>query len=103
MLNYPEIVKQLEEKDEYAMTKLAIYHELSSLTYIEELSAEDIIEIIEYLHNIYMNNDDMSYRYPKVAEASLYICNYDLNVLLTSIKENQEELENQILDKLDSI
>ena len=60
MLNYIELVKELEKKDEYIITKLSIYYELSSLTYIDELPAEDVAEIIEYLHNIYLSNDELS-------------------------------------------
>ena len=76
------------------------YHELSSLTSIEELAAEDVDEIVEYLHSIYMDNDDMDYLYPKVAEAALEVCDYDLKKFLTSIRENGDELEEQILDEL---
>lgn len=103
MLNYPEIVKQLEEKDEYAMTKLAIYHELSCASSAKNLSNEDMNEIVDCLQDIHFSNDESDYLYPQFAVAALYICNYDLNVLLTSVRENREELESQILDELDSM
>ena len=100
MVNYTALVKQLKEQDEYIISKLSIYHELSSLTSIEELAAEDVDEVVEYLHNIYMNNDNMSYRYPKVAEAVDEVCNCDLQELLFSIRKNSTELEEQILTKM---
>ncbi len=100
MTNYVELTKQLKEQDKYIISKLSIYHELSSLTSIEELVAEDVNEIVEYLHNIYMNNDNMSYRYPKVAEAAAEVCNCDLQKLLSSIRKNSTELEEQILTKM---
>lgn len=100
MVNYTALVKQLKEQDEYIISKLSIYHELSSLTNVEELAAEDVDEIVEYLHNIYMDNDDMSYRYPKVAEAAAEVCNCDLQRLLYSIRKNGIELEEQILTKM---
>ena len=40
----------------------------------------------------------MDYLYPKVAEAALEACNYDAQQLLTSIRENSEELEDQIFE-----
>lgn len=103
MLNYSEVVKQLKEKDEYAITKLAIYYELSFLDSAKDLSNEDICEIVDYLHDIYFSNDGVNYFYPKLVEAALNVFDYDLNVLLTSIRENRDELENQILDELDSM
>ena len=42
MINYVELTKRLKEKDEYIVSKLSIYHELSSLTNVEELAAEDV-------------------------------------------------------------
>ena len=98
MTNYAELTKQLKEQDEHIVTKLSIYHELSAYTSIAELPAEDVDEIIEYLHDIYFSNSDMDYLYPKVAEAALEACNYDAQQLLTSIRENSEELEDQIFE-----
>ena len=100
MINYVELTKRLKEKDEYIVSKLSIYHELSSLTNVEELAAEDVNEIVEYLHNIYMNNDEMSYAYPKVAEAAAEVCNCDLQELLFSIRKNSTKLEEQILTQM---
>lgn len=103
MLNYTEIVKQLKEKDEYSITKLAIYYELSVANSAKNLSNEDINEIVDYLHDIYFGNDDIDYLYHKLVEAALNVCDYDLNNLLSSIRENSDELEEQILDELDLI
>ena len=100
MVNYTALVKQLKEQDEYIISKLSIYHELSSLTNVEELAAEDVNEIVEYLHNIYMNNDEMSYAYPKVAEAAAEVCNFDLQGLLHSIRKNSAKMEEQILTQI---
>ncbi len=100
MINYVELTKRLKEKDEYIVSKLSIYHELSSLTNVEELAAEDVNEIVEYLHNIYMNNDEMSYAYPKVAEAAAEVCNFDLKGLLHSIRKNSAKMEEQILTQI---
>lgn len=100
MINYVELTKRLKEKDEYIVSKLSIYHELSSLTNVEELAAEDVNEIVEYLHNIYMNNDEMSYAYPKVAEAAAEVCNFDLQGLLHSIRKNSAKMEEQILTQI---
>lgn len=101
MLNYLETVKQLKEKDEYAITKLAIYYELSSVSSAKNLSNEDIGEIVDYLHDIYFSNDDLNYLYPKLVEAALNVFDYDLNALLSSIRENQDGLEEPILDEMD--
>lgn len=103
MLNYSEVVKQLKEKDKYAITKLAIYYELSSVDSAKDLSNEDIEEIVDYLHDIYFSNDDLNYLYPKLVEAALNVFDYDLNALLSSIRDDQDELEEQILDELDSM
>ena len=46
MLKYALLLKQLKKKDNYIITKLSIYYELSSLTNIEELLPEDINEIV---------------------------------------------------------
>lgn len=100
MTNYTELVKQLKEQDEYIISKLSIYHELFSLTSIEELAAEDVDEIVEYLHNIYISNGEISYRYPKVAVTAAEVCNCDLQELLFSIRKNSTELEEQILTKM---
>lgn len=100
MLNYSELLRQLKKKEEHIITKLAIYHELTSSVDIEEVLPEDVDEIVEYLHNIYLNNDNMSYRYPKVAEAALSICDYELSNLLSSIHEDSNKLEKEILDKI---
>ena len=100
MINYVELTKRLKEKDEYIVSKLSLYHEISSLTNVEELAAEDVNEIVEYLHNIYMNNDEMSYRYPKVAEAAAEVYNFDLQELLHSIRKNSTKLEEQILTQM---
>ena len=99
MRNYGILVKQLKEKDKYIIPKLAIYHELSSLTYIEELSAEDITEIIEYLHNVYLGNE-LNYQYPKIAKVASELCHFDLQELLLCIRKDDSRLEQQILDKL---
>ena len=96
-------MKQLKEKDEYAITKLAIYYELSSVESAKDLSNEDIGEIVDYLHDIYFSNDDLNYLYPKLVEAALNVFDYDLNALLSSIIENRDELEKQILDELYSM
>ena len=48
MINYVELTKRLKEKDEYIISKLSIYHELASLTNVEELAAEDVDEIAVY-------------------------------------------------------
>ena len=82
------------------ISKLSIYHKLSALTNVEELAVEEVNEIVEYLHNIYMNNQDMSYRYPKLAEAAAEVCNCDLQELLHSIRKNSTELEEQILTQM---
>ena len=82
------------------ISKLSIYYELASLTNIEKLAAEDVDEIVEYLHNIYMNNDEMSYVYPKVAGAAAEVCNFDLQGLLHSIRKNSAKLEEQILTQM---
>ena len=100
MTNYVELIKQLEKQDERIISKLSIYYELSAYTDLAELPAEDIDEVVEYVHNIYLSNDDMDYLYPKVAEAALEVCDYDLQQLLTSIRENGDELEEQILEEL---
>ena len=65
-----------------------------------ELSEEDKNEVVEYIHNIYFSNDDMDCLYPKVAVVALEVCDYDLQKLLTSIRENGDELEEQILEEL---
>lgn len=100
MINYAALLKQLKEQDEYIISKLSIYYELSALTNVEELAVEEVDEIVEYLHNIYMNNEDMSYRYPKLAEAVAEVCDYDLQELLSSIQKNGTELEEQILTQM---
>lgn len=45
----------------------------------------------------------MNYLYPKLVEAALNVFDYDLNALLSSIIENRDELEKQILDELYSM
>lgn len=103
MTNYMTLLKELKEKDEYIITKLTIYHELTSSSDIKRMSLENIDNIVEYLHNIYLTNDDLNYLYPKVAEAALNVCNCKLSKLLSSIQENSDELEEQILYELDLI
>lgn len=103
MTNYVTLLKELKEKDEYIITKLAIYHELTSSPNIKRMSLENIDTIVEYLHDIYLTNDDLNYLYPKVAEAALNVCNCKLSKLLSSIQENSDELEEQILYELNLI
>ena len=67
---------------------------------MEKQDTEDVDEIVEYLHNIYMNNDEMSYAYPKVAEAAAEVCNFDLQGLLHSIRKNSAKMEEQILTQI---
>ena len=55
MLNYQEAVKQLEEKDEFAITKMSIYHELSCASSAKNISNEDMNEIVDCLQDIYFN------------------------------------------------
>ena len=100
MTNYVELSKQLKEQYINRITKLAIFHELSSSIGIEEMSVEDVNEIVEYVHNIYLNNDNTDFIYPKVAYATLRVCNFSSDKLLSSIRENSKELEEQILDIL---
>lgn len=100
MTNYVELTNQLEEQDKNIITKLAIFHELSSLIGIEDLPSEDVNEMVEYLHTIYLNNDDTDFLYPKVACAALQVCDFSSDKLLSFIRENSEELEEKILDIL---
>ncbi len=100
MTNYMELLKQLEKKDEHIITKLAIYNELFSLTFMEDLTQEDTNDIVEYVHSFYLSNDDTGYLYPKLARATLEACNYDLQKLLASIREKSKDLGEQILNKL---
>ncbi len=100
MTDYVELSKQLEVQDVNIITKLAIFHELSSSIGIEEMSIEEVNEIVEYVHNIYLNNDNTDFIYPKVAYATLRVCNFSSDKLLSSIRENRKKLEEQILDIL---
>ena len=103
MLNYPELVKELKEKDEYIITKLAIYHELTSSVDIEDVLPEDVNKIVEYLYDIYLYNDNMNYLYPKLAETALNICDYELSNFLSLIQENGDEFKKQILTEFYSL
>ncbi len=100
MTDYIELTKQLEVQDVNMITKLAIFHELSSSIGIEEMSVEEVNEIVEYIHNIYLNNNNTDFIYPKVAYATLGVCNFSSDKLLSSIRENSKKLGEQILDIL---
>lgn len=103
MLNYPELVKELQEKDEWAVDKLGLYFELTMIADTTGCSNEDFNEVVNYLHDIYMNNDETDFRYLGFATAAARICNYDLSTLLTSIRENSDELREQILAEYNAI
>ena len=85
MLDYKAIVKELEEKEEYAINKLGIYYELYMTTDTEGCSNEDINEIVNY------------------AIAAVRLCNYSLKQILTSIRENGDEFNKQILTEYNAI
>jgi len=95
MLNYPELVKELEEKDENAVNKLTIYRKISP--YILNMSIEDINVVVDYLHDTYFNIDDINCSYFVFVDAALYVCNDDLSNLLFLIRNNSTKLEEQIL------
>jgi len=101
MLRYSRIVNELKKKDQYAITKLAIYYELSSANSTKIISNRKLNIIVNYLHNIYFSNDKMSYLYPRLVEAALHVCNYNLTELLSDIQEDKYELEYRILDEMD--
>ncbi len=100
MLRYSKIVGKLKKEDEYAIAKLAIYHEIFSPNYTGIASNKKINIIVDYLHNIYLSNGDMDYLYPRVAGAALEVCNYNVQKLFTSIQENGDKLEEEILEAL---
>ncbi len=103
MLDYKAIVKELEEKEEYAINKLGIYYELYMTTDTEGCSNEDINEIVNYLHDIYFDNDETDFGYLGFAIAAVRLCNYSLKQILTSIRENGDEFNKQILTEYNAI
>lgn len=98
MLKYVKLANELNKCDEYAIIKLAIYHEISSANFGGMISNKKISKIVDYLHNVYFSNGDMDYLYPKVAGVALEICNGNLPKLYDYIEKDGDELEGRILD-----
>ena len=103
MLNYPELVKKLQEIDMWAVDKLSLYFELTMEADTSGCSNEDFNEIVDYLHRIYMDNDETDFRYLGYATAAAMISDYSCRNILASIKENEEQFRGQILEKFKSL
>lgn len=103
MLNYAEAVKELQEKDMWAVDKLGLYFELTMVADLIGCSNEDFNEIVDYLHDIYFDNDETDFRYPGYATAAAMISDYNCSNILASIRENGEQFKKQILEKFKSL
>lgn len=98
MINYVELTKRLKEKDEHIITKLYIYNSLLSLVNIEQLTPDEINEIIDFLNEIYLDIDITACVYSEVEEAILVFCNYDLQKMLSCIRADSDRFKEQILE-----
>ena len=103
MLNYPELVKKLQEIDMWAVDKLGLYFELTMAADPTGCSNEDFNEIVDYLHDIHMDHDETDFRYPGYATAAALISDYNCSNILASIRENGEQFRKQILEKFKSL
>ncbi len=67
-----------------------------SLVNIEQLTPDEINEIIDFLNEIYL--DITVCVYSEIEEAILVFCNYDLQKLLSCIRADSNRFKEQILE-----
>ena len=67
-----------------------------SLVNIEQLTPDEVNEIIDFLNEIYL--DITVCVYSEIEEAILVFCNYDLQKLLSCIRADSNRFKEQILE-----
>ena len=110
MIDYLNIMMNLQKNDEYIISKLTIFYEFYSIVDTNEfnkLSIENINDIIDFLHSVYIEYKHSNYMYPKLSDAALEVCNDDLrcllDIILNGTSDDKFNLEKKIIDKLDKM
>ena len=108
MIDYLKTIKNLQKNDEYIISKLTIFYEFYSIVDTNEfnkLSIENINDIIDFLHSVYLESKYSNYMYPKLPDAALEVCSDDLrcllDIILNGTSDDKFNLEKKIIDKLD--